>query len=286
MRRATPADRGSLYALWAACFPGSAHVRPLYESDPGRYERTFVAGAPGAVVASVYYLPRAVRDGLGGVLRVGGVANVATLPEARGQGLARRLLEAACAAMTADGCAWSLLFTGTPEVYAGWESFSLPLVSGPLAPPVAGAPPLRRAHAADRPELAALYERHNAGRPLTTVRDQAHWAVRVPVWYGEPVEVLVHSGGYAAVRWSGDGLEVLEVAGETASVFASLTALAARRGVTRVRARVSWAESGLPYLLGEVRRESDRTGMARPLLADPAPVVRAPGATHWPADYF
>ncbi|MFI6295567.1 GNAT family N-acetyltransferase [Nonomuraea sp. NPDC050790] len=279
IRTAVPGDRAALHALWAACFD-APHLVPLYESDPGRYGRTFVVPGQDGLLACVYYLPRRVRDGRGGVLRVGGLANVATRPDARGQGHVRRLLAAAVAAMTADGCAWSLLFTGTPAVYSGWRAFELPLVSGPLAVPRGRCAPLR---AAVPEELAPLHEAHNRRRPLTTVRDAAHWRVRVPLWYGE---LLRTDHAYAAVRWHADELEILEVAGDLETLLPALAGEALRRGVGTARARLGWADPAVPYLLERVRRGVDGTGMARALLADPDPVVRAPNAAHWPADYF
>ncbi|MFI9551273.1 GNAT family N-acetyltransferase [Nonomuraea endophytica] len=279
IRTAGPGDRDALYALWAGCFD-APHIVPLYESDPGRHERTFVVPGPGGLLACVYYLPRPIRDGRGGVLRVGGIANVATRPDARGQGHVRRLLAAAMAAMAADGCAWSLLFTGTPAVYSGWRSFELPLVSGPLAVPGGVCAPLR---GAVPEELAGLHEAHNRRRPLTTVRDLAHWRVRVPLWYGE---LLRTDDAYAAVRWHADELEILEVAGDLETLMPALAGEALRRGIRRARARLAGDDPAVPYLLARVRRDGDRTGMARAVLADPDPVVRAPGAAHWPADYF
>ncbi|GGS97439.1 GNAT family N-acetyltransferase [Nonomuraea spiralis] len=282
LRTARPGDREALYTLWATCFD-APHVVPLYETDPGRYDRTFVTDD---VSACVYYLPRRVHDGLGGEVLVGGVANVAAHPSVRGRGHVRRLLALAAEAMTADGCAWSLLFTGTPGVYKEWTTFELQTVSGPLRPATPSGPGLRRVAARDAAVLRDLHERHNARRPLTAVRDAAHWRERVPVWYGEPVELLAGDAGYAAVRWDGGVLDVLEVAGDLPQVLAALAAEAGARRVRSGRARLTWHDPALPSLFSAVTPERDRTGMARTLLADPAPVVGAANAAHWPADYF
>lgn len=282
LRSARPGDREALYTLWATCFD-APHVVPLYETDPGRYGRTFVTGD---VSACVYYLPRRVHDGLGGEVLVGGVANVAAHPSVRGRGHVRRLLALAAEAMTADGCAWSLLFTGTPGVYKEWTAFELQTVSGPLRRPAAAGRELRPVAAAEAAVLRDLYERHNARRPLTAVRDEAHWRERVPVWYAEPVELLAGDAGYAAVRWDGGVLDVLEVAGDLPRVLSALAAEAAARGIRSGRARLTWHEPALPYLFADITRERDRTGMARAILDDPVPVVGATEAAHWPADYF
>ncbi|WP_254667555.1 GNAT family N-acetyltransferase [Streptomyces sp. SolWspMP-sol7th] len=64
----------------------------------------------------------------GAPARVACLGGVATLPQARGKGHVRRMLDLAVARMTEDDCAWSLLFTGTPRVYegAGWTTYEAP----------------------------------------------------------------------------------------------------------------------------------------------------------------
>src|SRR4051812_44006588 len=121
-RMAVPGDRASLYRVWATCFD-APHIVPLYESEPDRHRRTFVAAGDDGVHAVVHYVRRRIRNATGGTDLVGGVANVATRPDACGRGHIKRLLHLAVTAMAADGCAWSLLFTGTPGVYAsaGWS---------------------------------------------------------------------------------------------------------------------------------------------------------------------
>ncbi|GLY79092.1 GNAT family N-acetyltransferase [Actinoallomurus iriomotensis] len=296
-RTALPEDRDSLYRVWAACFD-APHIVPLYESEPGRYDRTFVAAGDDGVHAVVYYVPRRIRNATGGVDLVGGVANVATRPDARGRGHIKRLLSMALNAMASEGCAWSLLFTGTPGVYAnaGWSTFELRHPSGTLAG--AAAPgtrtTTRRVGPDAWPALAPLYERHNARRPLTTVRGSEDWRLRVPVWYGPPVELTVteRAGrpiGYLAARWHADAVELLEVAGDQVAVFEEVTARAARRGVSHGRARLPADEAtltALPHLFSDVRYTADTTGMIRPITTDPTETVRAPTAVHWPADYF
>ncbi|HEY0699114.1 MAG TPA: GNAT family N-acetyltransferase, partial [Micromonospora sp.] len=208
-RPATPADVPSLHATWAASF-AEEHVVGLWSGDPGRFGRTFVAvGAELGVLAAVYWLPRRVRDATGGVDLVGGLANVATRPSARGRGHVRRLLDLALAAMAADGCAWSLLFTGTPGVYAssGFRTFSLSYPAGLPAHP--GVPPagwtVSPESLAGWPELAGVHAEFDARRPLSTVRDADDWRRRVPVFYAPPAELLVarrgaELGGYLVAQ--------------------------------------------------------------------------------------
>ncbi len=60
----------------------------------------------------------------------------------RGRGLVRLALAEAVERMEAAGMDASLLFTGTPGVYrpSGWETFEVPVVSGPLRPDDAARP--------------------------------------------------------------------------------------------------------------------------------------------------
>ncbi|MGO3484179.1 MAG: GNAT family N-acetyltransferase, partial [Cellulosimicrobium funkei] len=137
LRTATPDDVPALYALWGRAFDAPLMV-PVYETDDGRLDRTHVAVDPddGRVVGSVYWTPRKLGGPDGGILRAGGVANVATAPEARGRGLVRALLARAVEQMERDGADVALLFTGTPDVYrsSGFEAFDVPLRRGAPRP--------------------------------------------------------------------------------------------------------------------------------------------------------
>ncbi|MBE3015466.1 GNAT family N-acetyltransferase [Microbispora sp. NEAU-D428] len=297
----------SLYALWARAFT-APHIAPLYEQDEGRLGRTLVAADATGVLAVVYWLPREVRDARGGVRRVGCVSSVATRPDARGRGLVRRLLAMAADAMTAAGCAWSLLFTGTPGVYAGsgWRVFDRPRVDGRFAAAeTLDAGTLDAGWTAgpaglgDWPVLAVLHDRYDDRRPLTTVRSARDWTGRVPVWYGPPHEILlVHEHGtpmaYAVVDWSaGDVVEVaLADGGAAAPLLRAVAAEARARGVRSGCLRAPLdppIRSALTLLFEEWERRDEHTGMARPLLLEEAEVravVEHPLAVHWTADYF
>lgn len=162
LRTATPDDVPSLYALWDRAFDAPLMV-PVYETDDGRLDRTHVAVDPlhGGVVGSVYWTPRELGGPDGRTLRAGGVANVATAPEARGQGLVRALLVRAVEQMERDGADVALLFTGTPDVYrsSGFETFDVALLRGtprPVgAPDTAASDPVDDALAAGAPAPGA-----------------------------------------------------------------------------------------------------------------------------------
>jgi len=131
LRTATPDDVPALHDLWRRAFDAPLMV-PVHETDAGRLGRTVVADDAGRVLASVYWVPREIGAPDGGTLLAGGVANVASAPEARGRGLVRRALAVAVEQMAAAGADVSLLFTGTPDVYrsSGWETFDVPVLRG------------------------------------------------------------------------------------------------------------------------------------------------------------
>ncbi|MFE3150077.1 GNAT family N-acetyltransferase [Streptomyces sp. NPDC059218] len=308
IRTATPADDPALAALWRRCFD-APQIADLHALDPDRHRHTFVAQSAEregeGIDAVVVYVPRLIRDANGTPQRVGGIGSVATRPEARGQGLVRRLLEAAEHTMTAEGCAWSLLFTGTPGVYrgSGWQEFAGAYTEGTLAPsPVAGGLRIRPATVRDAAEVAALHREYNADRPLSSVRAAEDWAVRVPAWYGPLDRSLVAqdpvSGalvGWLVARHEGECLEVREFAGAPGSLeglFAAAGERGRAAGLSRARVRLPdgpGVRAALPVLLEDTWRVTERVGMARPLHATEELVratVTAPGAVHWYGDCF
>ncbi|MFF2014165.1 GNAT family N-acetyltransferase [Streptomyces sp. NPDC058195] len=306
VRTAVPADDPALADLWRRCFD-APQITALHALDPDRHRHTFVVPGreEGVIDAVVVHVPRMIRDADGVPRRVGGIGSVATRPEARGRGLVRQLLAAAERTMRAEGCAWSLLFTGTPGVYrgSGWEEFASGCVEGRLAPaPATGEFPVRAATGTDAPEVAALHREYNADRPLSTVRAPEDWAVRVPAWYGPLDGTLVAEdprtgalAGWLVARHEGEWLEVREFAGAP-ECLGDLLATAGERGraegLRRARVRLPGegaVTAALPRLLTHARRMTEYVGMARPLLAPHRAVratVTAPGAVHWYGDCF
>ncbi|GGV95562.1 hypothetical protein GCM10015535_63170 [Streptomyces gelaticus] len=307
IRTATPADAPALAALWQRCFD-APQITDLHALDPDRHRHTFVAqnAAGDGIDAVVVYVPRLIRDAGGTPRRVGGIGSVATRPEARGQGLVRRLLVAAEHTMRAEQCDWSLLFTGTPGVYrgSGWQEFGSSYTEGRLAPPsAAGEFRIREATARDAAEVAALHHAYNVNRPLSSLRGPEDWAVRVPAWYG-PLErsSLVaedpRSGalvGWMVAQHEGECVEVREFAGASGALgglFAAVGERGRAAGLGRARVRLPddpEIRAALPALLADARQVTEHVGMARPLHAGADTVratVTAPGAVHWYGDCF
>ncbi|MEU9763887.1 GNAT family N-acetyltransferase [Streptomyces sp. NPDC001834] len=306
VRTTAPADEPALAALWERCFD-APHLPRLHALDPDRHRHTFVAqnDPDGGIDAVVVYVPRWIRDAHGVPRRVGGIGSVATRPEARGQGLVRRLLVATERVMTAEGCDWSLLFTGTPGVYrsSGWREFASTYTEGTLAPaPEAAAFRIRAATGRDAAAVAALHDTYNADRPLSAVRTPEDWAVRAPAWYGPLEDSLVaedpgsgHVVGWIVARYDGECVEVHEYAGASGCLGALLAAVGERgraAGLDRARVRLPdgpVVRAALPALLADARTVTQHVGMARPLHATEESVratVTAPGAVHWFGDCF
>lgn len=306
VRTASAADDPALAALWRRCFV-APHLSDLHALDPQRHRHTFVAenAAGDGIDAVVVYVPRLIRDAAGTPQRVGGIGSVATRPEARGRGLVRLLLAAAERTMTAEQCAWSLLFTGTPGVYrsSGWEEFASTYTEGTLAPSAAPAAfPVREATPEDASEVAALHHAYNANRPLTSLREPGDWAVRVPAWYAPAERPLVAVDpatgaltGWIVAQHAGDCVEVREFAGAgecLGALFAAVGSRGRAAGLTRARVRIPGAQgvtAALPALLADAHQVTEHPGMARPLHATAASVratVTAPGAVHWYGDCF
>jgi predicted N-acetyltransferase YhbS len=302
-RAARADDIAGIHRLWSESLWSSAgNIHTDWTADPDPLRRAFVAADRSGVLAVVCVVPRQLRAVAGAPHPVGGIAAVATRSDARRQGHARRLLELAITAMDEAGYAWSLLFTGTPAVYAslGWRPFRLPVRDGPLAP--SAGPPrryrIRPGRLADcRPDLARIYDQYNAQRPLTAVRTDRHW--RGPV--GRRIEdtdlfVAEFRGeicAYGSVGWREDVVELRELgvapdhpqAGT--DLFDAIAAEANARGSTQVRAHVPY-DVALAGLVRDEERVDLEGAMARPLRAgwDDLRGLATPSATFWPADGF
>lgn len=110
----TTADEGQIAQLLSRAFTTDFGGRCYFQQ---RHHLRIIMRAEGRIVGHMGLLFRAVR--LNGMLTdVAGLADVATDPDHRGQGIAQALLQAAIAEVRASQAAFFLLF-GNENIYSG-----------------------------------------------------------------------------------------------------------------------------------------------------------------------
>ncbi|KIL39158.1 hypothetical protein SD70_21640 [Gordoniibacillus kamchatkensis] len=124
---ATLGELEQAYDLWASVFPENRSFFQLRLDHDSAYrlETTWIAMVDGTIASSVQIFPYEMRWGTV-ALKVGGIGNVATLPEYRSRGLAQRLLRRQSEYMASQGYDLSLLFTDKYSFYEqiGWRSIA------------------------------------------------------------------------------------------------------------------------------------------------------------------
>ena len=177
-------ERQPCIDLWCEVWPGEgspAYFRRYFYGDVENLPYyTQVGVLDGKIVSAVHVCKRTVACGEFR-LTMGGIANVATLPEYRGRGYNTRCLQSAIAVMEADAMDFSLLFTGIDDYYRrqGYETLSVPRVYGRIRPGIGsgGNSPygVRAATAEDLPAIRACYDDYNRLRPIAVQRAPAYW---------------------------------------------------------------------------------------------------------------
>lgn len=228
----------NLLPLWTEVFAQPAKVfTGVWGACPPERRHTFVARTAERPVASVqlYVLP--LRDETGNPEWVGCVANVATLPEYRGRGLASELIKAAIAQMEAVGCGWSYLFTGVPEFYArqGWREYRRAMTELEPLPPTED-PTIRRLSPLDLPKIRSLFDRYLGQIPLSQVREEADWSLKIPDRFGDRAVLGIGEplAGYASVILSEAQPILDEWAADSPEGYARLLDAARRLGPLQV----------------------------------------------------
>src|SRR5579862_21490 len=113
-------EREECLALWCTVWPGDsdAYFRRYFYGDVEWLPYyTQVGVLDGKIVSAVHICKRSVACG-DYRLTMGGIANVATLPEYRGRGYNMQCLKRAIEIMEADAMDFSLLGTGINDYYA------------------------------------------------------------------------------------------------------------------------------------------------------------------------
>lgn len=322
--RPVVADEGgeeeAVVDLWAASLPvDRAQLVHQYRADPLRRGRTLVAAGPdGTVLSAVAYSPRDLRDAEGRPVRVGGISAVATRPDERGQGHARKLLALAVESMRREGCLWSLLFTESNDYYErlGWQTIQTSYREGLLSSERvdrAHGYSVRRYDPAREPEgwepLSKLYDAYNASRALSLVRSLEYWrGYLAPAFTAPTALVLVARrppdgasiDGYLLAHMLDEALIVTEIGlrpglpGVASALLDGLRDEANERGIDRGRAYVP-VEPEVDIALGQafvgLRVGHHQAMMALPIATDfdmdrIQGIFVAPGAIYWPSDDF
>ncbi|HLH79361.1 MAG TPA: GNAT family N-acetyltransferase [Chthonomonas sp.] len=182
VRAVRPEEREACLELWCRVWSENGRAffhRYLYADDTWLPHYTQVGVLDGKIVSAVQIVRRKVACGEMW-LTMGGLANVSTLPEYRGQGFNTACLQRALAVMEAEGMDFSALGTGIPGYYEriGYTIFPLLEVEGAVRQPLPSGSAdigVRAARAGDLPTIQAIYADYNRHRPLTFERTQSYW---------------------------------------------------------------------------------------------------------------
>lgn len=254
-----------------------------FEMDPtGDLSLIFVAMDGDAIAATMRVFDRMIWL-QGRAVRMGGIGEVCTKPQYRGQGLAGRLLEMSTLAMERRAMPVSILFGNRP-LYAGhgYRFCAAEWTVAPVASELSEGCTLRPYADADLAYLIGLYDLHAGRLNGAIIRSGDYWQRWVlPQWKnplvvereGRPVAYFtsaIEEGRYC--------VDELCAAPESEEVAAcSICFAAATAGFAKVRVRSAL----LPELCGERSAEDDAM-MVRLMLplegiADSEALVRAMG---------
>src|SRR5579863_722257 len=175
-------EREECIDLWCTAFETDHRpyfTRYFYGDPDWLPAYTQVAVADGKLVSAVTICKRVVACG-DLRLTMGGIGNVATLPDYRGRGYNTECMQPAVAIMEADAMDFSLLGTGINDYYArvGFSTMPFDVLHGPIRTDFAPRPTdcaVRPAAADDLPAIRAVHDAYNHTRPYTARRDEAYW---------------------------------------------------------------------------------------------------------------
>jgi len=157
--------------------------RRIYEHDPFYdFKLTRVAEHDGRLISYLRAAPRTIWIGRS-MVRMGGIAEVCTLPEYRRRGIASELLKDMVRLMSRRGFPVSMLY-GRDTFYrrVGWERSSIVRwvrVPPKLLPSYEGAEDVRDFREEDLPDVMYLYDSAYAHRSCAMLRNELHWRGRV-----------------------------------------------------------------------------------------------------------
>jgi len=178
-------ERQECLDLWCTVWPGEPEGSMEYFRRYFYGDREFlpyytrVGVVDGKIVSAVQICKRIVACG-DHLLTMGGIANVATLPEYRGKGYNTQCLRSAIAVMEADAMDFSLLFTGIHPYYERQDFETLEklwlsgTVRGDFVAPISQYR-VRPATVDDLDGVQRCYSEYNSKRPFAVQRYRAYW---------------------------------------------------------------------------------------------------------------
>jgi GNAT superfamily N-acetyltransferase len=195
--------------LWGIVFErvGRGYFPPYFYGDPWfRRVYTRVCAVDGKLVSAIQICERRVRFGDSEIV-MGGIGNVATLPEYRGKGYSQRLLADCARVMHDRRIDFSVLFTGIQPFYEKvlWRAVPQRIFTGQIRADLPKQPSKYSVRvcdwAVDLPGVRRVYDAFNQGRTLTTVRTPEYWQGYALVRFGKPENTIVaeadgHIAGY------------------------------------------------------------------------------------------
>lgn len=240
--------------LWGSVFErvGRDYFLAYIHGDPWfKLDYTRVCVADGKIVSAVQICRRDVGFGISH-LKMGGIANVATLPEYRGRGYSSRLLKDCIWVMQSHGIGFSMLFTGIQHFYEriGWRSVPVSHITGRLRSHIRALPSrtysIRHRVPEDIIGMKDVYAAFNATRPLAVRRNQQYWEgyVRSRLGNSENIFVAVRNGslvGYIYAPPAKDTFRIHEIAytpGDEGCVYPLVAHAAAQ--AKKMGAQTAW----------------------------------------------
>jgi predicted N-acetyltransferase YhbS len=227
-RRPTRRELAPVWPMMVAAYRAADPAHPGDETyfaagtacDPRHRDGLWIVGErDGECVTGLRVVDRELVGPRGARIRLGGIANVGTLPSQGGRGYGSELLRRAVALMEEEGFELSLLYTGRHAFYqrAGWRRLRLAKhfrdLAAPLETPSGGGFELSEfGDAADADgavtdendellrQAAAVYDTAYGSFPGALVRDTAYWRH----WLGD--YVLRRERFRMAAAWRGGEL--------------------------------------------------------------------------------
>lgn len=231
--------------LWAEVFPEDrAFFLERLDLDPSyEFETTWIAKVDGRLAAAVQLFPYfiSLQDTC---LKVGGIGNVAALPQYRGKNLTRTILNRQINWMSRHGYDLSFLFTGINAFYekSGWQTVprrshclnqsDIPAIE---TDNVYSVSEFRQTDLGDIKNIYKVFNRDYVG---TRIRNSSYWEGQLQWSHEKPGEFLVarREGkivGYVRARFTKTGdIDVKECCylhGEENAVTALIKELLARK---------------------------------------------------------